>query len=102
MILANPFRRAVVLNGLFQTSTRFTYREGRVRLIASYNSTFPAPRLRLCLGGSFLSEDRRRKREGKYQRKQQREVLLQHVFLLIPGDDREDVICKTNTRPKGP
>src|SRR5260370_26705150 len=103
VILTDPFRRAVVRNGLLYTRTRLTNSQSRLLVTASYNSTFPARLLRL--GRGFLREHRhrRRQREGKYQREQQRELLLQHVFLLINFRDYlQDVMGSTNTRPTCP
>jgi hypothetical protein len=42
VILADPFRRAVVRTGLLYTPTRLADRQGGVRLTHPYNSTFPA------------------------------------------------------------
>src|SRR6267143_5660057 len=99
VILTDPFRRAVVRTGLLCIRTHITNSQSRVLLTGCFNSTFPARLLRL---GGLLREHRRCQREGKYQREQQSELLLQHFFSPYHRDYREDVMCSTNTGPRGP
>src|SRR4029077_2519487 len=100
VVLAHPLRRAVEHTGLLQRRTRLTHRQAGFCLTASYNSTFPA-RL-LVLGGCLMSEHRHHQ-GAKYQREQQSESLLQHVFSSpYYRDHRQDVMCSPNTRPRGP
>ena len=66
VLLTNPVRRAVVLDGLLEARAHLTNRQRRFILTASYDMTLPARPLReLRLGGSLLREPRRGQREGK-------------------------------------
>src|SRR3984893_16392209 len=60
VLLADPFRRTVVLDGLLVARTHATNRQCRVILNYSWYNTLPTPRLRsLRLLGSLLREHRR-------------------------------------------